>query len=78
MKGRHPVVQLLVDRREDLGWTQVDLACASGKSVSAINHFENDPGGRRWDLVEEIAEALGLAIEFRAYGVPALPLREAS
>ncbi|HEY9372571.1 helix-turn-helix domain-containing protein [Streptomyces sp.] len=78
MTSRHPVVALLVDRREELGWTQFDLACASGKSVSAINHFENDSGGRRWDLVEEIAEALGLYVEFRTYGTPTLPLREAS
>jgi transcriptional regulator with XRE-family HTH domain len=60
--NRHPLVEVIVAERKRRGWTQADLAEATGRSVSSINHFENDPGGRNIAVIEEIAEPLGLQL----------------
>lgn len=72
---RHPLVDEIVAARKARGWTQADLAHATCRSVSSINHFENDPGGRNIAVIEEIADGLGLRLGL----VPAQEqLREAS
>ncbi|MER7361863.1 helix-turn-helix domain-containing protein [Nonomuraea wenchangensis] len=77
MTRRHPVVEQLVRRRQQLGWSQAELAARLNRTVSAVSHFENDPGGRNYAIVEEIAYALGLRIEFTPVKQPRR-LREAS
>ena len=60
--NQHPLVDEIVAARKARGWTQAELAHATRRSVSSINHFENDPGGRNITVIEEIAEEFGLRL----------------
>lgn len=59
---RHPIVATLVERRKQLGISQSMLGIRIRRSPGAIRHFENDPGGRSFAAVEEIARGLGLKV----------------
>lgn len=60
--NRHPIVAALVEQRKKLGISQSALGIRIRRSPGTIRHFENDPGGRSYAIVEEIARGLGMRL----------------
>jgi y4mF family transcriptional regulator len=65
MQARSPIPSpdafgaLIRQRRLELGWTQTQLAVASGHSLNTISNIENGVTSARLDVAVEIARALG-------------------
>jgi len=54
--------------RHDRGWTQVDLAAATGVSRSAVAQWETDRAGQVRDNIARIARALDVSAEYLLHG----------
>lgn len=50
--------------RENLGWTQTELAQAAGLNASQISHFESGQRRPSFDNIGNIANALGVSIDY--------------
>lgn len=51
------------DYRRQQGWTQDQLAVATGVSRSAVAQWETDRAGQLRDNISRIADALGITVE---------------
>lgn len=56
------------DYRRQQGWTQDQLAAATGVSRSAVAQWETDRAGQLRDNISRIAEALGITVEVLLHG----------
>jgi len=56
------------DTRQELGWTQDQLAEAVGVSRSAVAQWETGRAGQVTGNLSRVAGALGVSIEFLAHG----------
>ena len=56
------------DFRRQQGWTQEQLASATGVSRSAVAQWETDRAGQLRDNISRIAEALGITVETLLHG----------
>lgn len=66
LKAELPPISLFVrNRREEMGYTQEQLAFRSGLSVRFIKEFERGKRTVRLDKVNELLEFLGAYIEVR-------------
>ena len=54
--------------RQERGWTQDQLAAATGVSRSAVAQWETDRAGQLRDNISRIAEALGITVELLLHG----------
>ncbi|MEY9864143.1 transcriptional regulator with XRE-family HTH domain [Catenulispora sp. GAS73] len=60
--GREVVAEAFRGRRDDLGWSQAELAARSGISVGTIQSIERPKEGKSWDnprSLPAIEKALG-------------------
>lgn len=55
-------------RREELGWSQDQLAAAMGQNNVWICRLEKGRRSVRLDELPELASALGVSVEFLLYG----------
>lgn len=62
---RAPIVEELRRRREECGWTQVELARRAGVSNQCINHAEAGRNGYTLHTVEALAAAFDLEVCLR-------------
>lgn len=66
IKAELPPISLFVrNRREELGYTQEQLAFRSGLSVRFIKEFERGKKTVRLDKVQELLDFLGAYIEVK-------------
>lgn len=56
------------EAREDLGWTQDQLADAVGVSRSAVAQWETGRAGQVTTNLTRVAATLGVGVEFLMYG----------
>ena len=56
------------DFRRERGWTQDDLAQATGVSRSAVAQWETDRAGQIRGNITRIADALGISVEVLLHG----------
>ncbi len=56
------------DYRRQQGWTQDQLAVATGVSRSAVAQWETDRAGQLRDNISRIAAALGITVEVLLHG----------
>ena len=56
------------DFRRQQGWTQEQLAVATGVSRSAVAQWETDRAGQLRDNISRIADALGITVEVLLHG----------
>ncbi len=56
------------DYRRQQGWTQDQLAAATGVSRSAVAQWETDRAGQLRDNISRIAAALGITVEVLLHG----------
>lgn len=56
------------DYRRQQGWTQDQLALATGVSRSAVAQWETDRAGQLRDNISRIAAALGITVEVLLHG----------
>ena len=56
------------DYRRQQGWTQDQLAIATGVSRSAVAQWETDRAGQLRDNISRIAAALGITVEVLLHG----------
>jgi transcriptional regulator with XRE-family HTH domain len=54
--------------RQERGWTQDQLAAATGVSRSAVAQWETDRAGQLRDNISRIAAALGINVEVLLHG----------
>lgn len=54
--------------RQERGWTQDQLAAATGVSRSAVAQWETDRAGQLRENISRIAEALGINVEVLLHG----------
>ena len=54
--------------RRQQGWTQEQLAAATGVSRSAVAQWETDRAGQLRDNISRIADALGITVEVLLHG----------
>ena len=64
------------DMREDLGWTQDQLAAEVGVSRSAVAQWETGRAGQVTTNLTRVAAALGVGVEHLMYGRGKLAPRE--
>ncbi|MEN0059538.1 MAG: helix-turn-helix domain-containing protein [Bdellovibrio sp.] len=66
IKGDLPPLSLFVrNRREELGYTQEELAFRSGHSTRFVKEFELGKKTVRLDKVQELLEFLGATLEVK-------------
>ena len=56
---RESIAQRIRSRREDHGWTQLDLASRSGLSLSAITKYESGSAAPMIDSIIKLSIVLG-------------------
>ncbi|HEY8269509.1 MAG TPA: helix-turn-helix transcriptional regulator [Pseudobdellovibrionaceae bacterium] len=67
LKSDLPTISLFVrNRREELGYTQEELAFRAGLSVRFLKEFERGKKTVRLDKVIELLEFLGATLEVKA------------
>ena len=54
----------IVDRRQKMGWTQIQLSTRAGVSLPTLQNVEAGKGNPSWDVLLKITNALGFSIQF--------------
>jgi transcriptional regulator with XRE-family HTH domain len=61
-------IDRLVKARSALGWSQADLARASGISATQLSRYESGLNGPRINMIGRLAKALNVQFDWLAYG----------
>lgn len=65
LKPKYDMIQRLIERRNELHLSQMELAHRIGKQQSAIARLESCEHNSTVDTLLEVTDALGLDVEFK-------------
>lgn len=68
MSGNTPVSERIKSRRENLGYSQVQLAELAGINSTQLYRYESGKANLRLDAAEKIASALGVSTDWLLHG----------